>query len=144
MCPQEPETNIDASEAESEEYDTKRYGTNKTISLFTSLRVYVMADKFDVPGLKLLVRDRFYHSAAAYFETFDQFPDVVDELYETSPPYDQLMRDIPYRLIAAAWNRPIMDKMVPVMLMHPDSAVGVLKAAYRGLGLEHMLCSRRL
>ncbi|POR32684.1 Uncharacterized protein TPAR_07091 [Tolypocladium paradoxum] len=84
----EPEE--DNSGSESEEYDPKH-----PISLFTSLRVYVMADKFDVPGLKLLARHRFYHSATAHFETFEQFPNVVDELYETTSPDDRFMREIP-------------------------------------------------
>lgn len=40
---------------------------NRTISLFISLRVYVMADKFGVPSLQLLARQRFYSTAREVF-----------------------------------------------------------------------------
>ncbi|KAK3896388.1 speckle-type POZ protein-like B, partial [Staphylotrichum tortipilum] len=50
------------------------------LEFFIPLRLYVMADRFDVPALKLLARDRFYRTAERSWRVADCFPDVVDEL----------------------------------------------------------------
>jgi hypothetical protein len=97
-------------------------------SLFTSLRVYVMADKFDVPGLKLLARERFYRTAEGIYTTCEDFPAVVDEMYRSTPPTDVAMREIPCRLIANQYcgEKALRERIVPVMREHGDLAVGVL------------------
>ncbi|KAL2150556.1 hypothetical protein VTH82DRAFT_7119 [Thermothelomyces myriococcoides] len=95
--------------------------------LFLSLRVYVMADKFGVPTLKLLARDRFYRAAELSWTKCERFPEVVDELYTTTPETDVAMREIVCRLVG--FN--IMDdeqraRMEPVMRKHGDFAVGAM------------------
>jgi hypothetical protein len=97
-------------------------------SLFTSLRVYVMADKFGVPALKLLARERFYRTAEKIYTTCEDFPAVVDEMYRSTPPTDIAMREIPCRLIANQYcgDQALRQRMVPVMREHGDLAVGVL------------------
>jgi hypothetical protein len=97
-------------------------------SLFTSLRVYVMADKFAVPALKLLARERFYRTAESIYTTCEDFPAVVDEMYRSTPPTDVAMREIPCRLIANQYcgEKALRERMVPVMREHGDFAVGVL------------------
>ncbi|KAF4813722.1 Speckle-type POZ protein-like A [Colletotrichum siamense] len=62
--------------------------------LFLHLRLYVMADKYDVPALKLLARERFYRSAELSWEVADEFPAVVDELYSVTIETHSAMRDI--------------------------------------------------
>ncbi|KAL7903801.1 BTB/POZ protein [Trichoderma velutinum] len=105
------------------------YVGSRTISLFISLRVYVMADKFDVPSLKLLARHRFYNTAREIFQTYSGFPAVVDELYETTAPTDYIIREIPCRLIAASYpsNGSNSTGFETLMCKHGDLAVGVLK-----------------
>lgn len=107
------------------EYEQYRRGPN---SLLTSLRVYVMADKFDVPALKLLARHRFYMTAREVFEMYEDFGSVVDELYETTAPTDKAMREIPCRLLAASysWDGPALERLEPVMRKHGDLAVSIL------------------
>jgi hypothetical protein len=97
-------------------------------NLFTSLRVYVMADKFDVPALKLLARERFYRTAEKIYTTCEDFPAVVDEMYRSTPPTDVAMREIPCRLIANQYceEKALRERIVPVMREHGDLAVGVL------------------
>ena len=97
-------------------------------TLFTSLRVYVMADKFDVPALKLLARERFYRTAENIYMTCEDFPAVVDEMYRSTPPTDVAMREIPCRLIANQYGleNALRERIVPVMREHGDLAVGVL------------------
>ncbi|KAM0553364.1 hypothetical protein ACHAPJ_007377 [Fusarium lateritium] len=94
------------------------------------LRLYVMADKFDVFALRLLARDRFYRAAELVWEEAESFPDMVDELYQTTPPGETAMRDIVCRLVGARILNPqVRDKMRPVMAKHGDFAVGVLEYA---------------
>ncbi|TVY72053.1 Kelch-like protein 30 [Fusarium oxysporum f. sp. cubense] len=92
------------------------------------LRLYVMADKYDVPALRLLARDRIYRAVELVGEEAECFPDVVDELYQTTPPTDTAMREIVCRLVAAVIHVPrVRDKMRSVMIKHGDFAVGVME-----------------
>ncbi|KAG9504889.1 hypothetical protein J7337_004868 [Fusarium musae] len=92
------------------------------------LRLYVLADKYDVPALRLLARDRFYRAVELVWEEAECFPDVVDELYQTTPPTDTAMREIVCRLVAAVIHVPrVRDKMRNVMMKHGDFAVGVME-----------------
>ncbi|KAI9781727.1 MAG: hypothetical protein M1839_005720 [Geoglossum umbratile] len=97
-------------------------------SLFTSLRVFIMADKFNVPALKLLARNRFYRTAENVYSTCEDFPTVVDEMYRNTTEKDRTMREIPCRLIANQYpsDKALRDRVGPVMQEHGDLAVGVL------------------
>ncbi|KAH9904371.1 hypothetical protein F4778DRAFT_780340 [Xylariomycetidae sp. FL2044] len=118
-------------------------------SLLTALRVYVMADKFDVHAARLLARERFYRAGldmlgqAELFHQlgsrgFDGSPELredlyhlfagaVDELYVNTAPNDMSMREFPCRLIADRWwNEDLREAVEPVMRKHGDLAVGVL------------------
>ncbi|KAG7284299.1 hypothetical protein NEMBOFW57_010668 [Staphylotrichum longicolle] len=97
------------------------------LELFLPLRLYVMADKFDVPALKLLARDRFYRAAELSWKHAECFPDVVDELYTNLPPTDIAMREIVCRLVGCAIkDKEQRDRMGDVMRKHGDFAVGVM------------------
>ncbi|KAM4054483.1 BTB/POZ domain-containing protein [Hirsutella rhossiliensis] len=130
----------EAPATEDDAVDIQAYKHDRPTSLATSLRVYVMADKFDVPALMLLARERFWNTARQVFETHPDFPAVVDELYQTTAPSDCAMREIPCRLIAAsfAWGAPTCKALEPVMCKHGDLALGVLK--YSNLYLLHPKC----
>lgn len=96
-------------------------------ALFLPLRLYIMADKFDVPALKLLARDRFYRAAEMAWTDAECFPAVVDELYTNTPDSDIAMREIVCRLVGTS----ILDddqraRMDAVMRKHGDFAVGVM------------------
>ncbi|KAI9771147.1 MAG: hypothetical protein M1840_002498 [Geoglossum simile] len=107
-------------------------------SLFTSLRVYVMADKFGVRALKLLARERFYRTAERIYVTCEDFPAVVDEMYRSTPPNDIAMREIPCRLVANQYfeEKALKERMDPVMREHGELAVGVINYMFylRGFG----------
>lgn len=86
-----------------------------------------MADKFDVPALKLLARDRFYRAAEMTWRIAEWFPAVVDEVYTTTPPTDVGMREIVCRLVASGIKQNgLRERMAGVMRKHGDFAVGVL------------------
>lgn len=98
-------------------------------NLITSVLVYAMADKYDVPALRLLARNRFYSRARESFRTDSDFPAAVDELYQTTAESDYAMREIPCRLVASGyaegWEGVV--KMEPIMRKYGDFALGVMK-----------------
>ncbi|KAF3802034.1 hypothetical protein GCG54_00012277 [Colletotrichum gloeosporioides] len=95
--------------------------------LFLPLRLYVMADKYDVPALKLLARERFYRSAELNWEVADEFPAVVDELYSDTIETHSAMRDIVCRLVGnQVGNVRTRERMEWVMKKHGEFAVGVM------------------
>ncbi|KAH0431805.1 hypothetical protein CcaCcLH18_06808 [Colletotrichum camelliae] len=95
--------------------------------LFLHLRLYVMADKYDVPALKLLARERFYRSAELSWEVADEFPAVVDELYSDTIETHSAMRDIVCRLVGnQVGDVRTRERMDWVMKKHGEFAVGVM------------------
>jgi hypothetical protein len=97
-------------------------------NLFIPLRVYIMAEKYDVPALRLLARDRFYRTAELIWAEAECFPDVVDELYSGTPHTETAMRDIVCRLVSQRIQEDeIRRKLQPVMSEHGDFAVGVME-----------------
>ncbi|KAI1081073.1 hypothetical protein F5B20DRAFT_579452 [Whalleya microplaca] len=118
----------------------RKWNERAALSLFNSLRVYAMADKFDVSAARLLARERFYRAAqdmlsqATYYDptlqadVYSTFADALNELYSTTAPDDLCMRQFPCRLIADRYHETgLQDKIVPVMRKHGDLAVGVLQ-----------------
>ncbi|KAF7560163.1 hypothetical protein G7046_g4000 [Stylonectria norvegica] len=96
--------------------------------LFNHLRLYIMADKYDVPALRLLARERFYRAAEVTWAEADYFPVLVDELYRSTLESDTAMRDIVCRLVGSRIEEPaIREKMRPVMEEHGAFAVGVME-----------------
>ncbi|RDA90593.1 hypothetical protein CP533_6939, partial [Ophiocordyceps camponoti-saundersi (nom. inval.)] len=98
-------------------------------NLFLSLRVYVMADKFNVPNLQLLARDRFFEAASNAYDTWEQFPAVVEEMSETTAPTDVHLRKRTCNLIAEklVQKRCIPPSLELVLRKHADVAVDVLR-----------------
>lgn len=95
--------------------------------LFLPLRLYVMADKFDVPALRLLARERFYRAVEVSWSVSECFPQVIDELYRSTRDTDIAMRGIVCRLVANSLNEDqTREKLEPIMRLHADFAVDVL------------------
>ncbi|KAL2270576.1 hypothetical protein VTJ83DRAFT_2760 [Remersonia thermophila] len=105
--------------------------------LFLPLRLYVMADKFGVPALKVLARNRFHRAAEHTWHDIEAFPELVDELYESTPPNDYAMREVVCRL-AGSWapNHPDeMERFGWVLKKHKEFATGV----WNYMGYYHTL-----
>lgn len=98
-------------------------------SLFTSLRLYVMAKKFGVPALVCLSRQRFYMTARETLSTFDRLPLLLDELYST--PTDISMRELPCQLIApiVVSDASLTRRLDWVIRKHGDFALGLVICA---------------
>ncbi|KAI1502591.1 hypothetical protein F5X99DRAFT_153070 [Biscogniauxia marginata] len=119
-------------------------------NLLTSLQVYVMAAKYEIPALKLLARDRFYRTAEkvllfcpnknqetvkadplASLESspimkgiYNEFYEAVDELYETVPESDETMRSIPALLIAAKYHGDVPGPDESLVMEAPGASNG--------------------
>ena len=105
-----------------------REHTKSPISIFISLLVYLMADKYDVPALKLLAKDRFTRTVESNWLTYDDFPAAVDRLFEQTIPDDPL-RIFICELIVCQYHvdSGLRARMKPVMEKHSGFAVGVLE-----------------
>jgi hypothetical protein len=96
-------------------------------NFFLHLRLYIMADKYDVPALRLLARDRFYRAAETSWRVAKSFPAVIDELYSCTLPTEIAMREIVCRLVGTDIRGDGQrERMNEVMRKHGDFAVGVL------------------
>lgn len=104
------------------------YENMQSRTMFMSLRLYIMADKYDVPTLKLLARDRFYRTAELCWKKSDAFVDIVDELYSCTLDTDLAMREIVCRLVGTQVlvERNQLRRLDAVMRKHGDFAVGVM------------------
>lgn len=124
-APQSPLGKLLASHTENSEL--RQHFSNIRQDLFLPLRLYIMADRYDVPALRLLTRDRFYRAAEVGWVDADCFPSVVDELYSNTLAADNPMREIVCRLVATGlYDREIRDKFDSVMRKHGDFAVDVM------------------
>ena len=97
-------------------------------SIIVSLRVYVMADKYDVPALKLLAKERFVRTVENFWLTYADFPAVVDELFASTMPNDPLQIFVCELVVCQYHVDPdVRARMKPVMERHSGFAVGVLE-----------------
>lgn len=95
--------------------------------LFLALRLYVMADRYDVPALRLLARERLYRTSERCWESRADFPALVDELYATTAPGDGALRGVVCRLVGnGLGRRGTRERMAGVMRRHGDFAVDVM------------------
>jgi hypothetical protein len=67
-------------------------------TLFSSVRVYAIADKYDIPHLKELARQRFCDWAEDNWAC-DDFTAIAREIFETTPSKDRGLRDVVIRLV---------------------------------------------
>lgn len=105
----------------------RRDFSNPRGDLLLSLRLYIMADKYDVPALRLLARDKFYRAAELSWDTTDCFPCVVDELYSTTLDTDIALREIVCRLVSSdIYSTETKRRMEPIMRKHGDFATDLL------------------
>ncbi|KAI5867909.1 hypothetical protein GGS23DRAFT_1228 [Durotheca rogersii] len=97
------------------------------VGLLTSLRVYLMAAKFDMPALQKLSRRRFVSTARDHWDHYEQFPSLVEELFDRTMPGDSL-RDYVCSLIASQYstNAKVRAKMRPTMERYNELSIGIL------------------
>jgi hypothetical protein len=68
------------------------------LMVFTA-QVYALADKYDIPALKILATTKFEALATDSWNTTD-FPHSIKVMYESTPSDDRGLRDVALRLAA--------------------------------------------
>jgi hypothetical protein len=67
----------------------------RRLDMFLPLQLYLLATQYQVPGLRLLARDRFYRAASSGWRNpGTSFAAVIDELYASTDQDDVLRRDV--------------------------------------------------
>jgi len=84
--------------AGTQEDSTSTRGENQP-TLFSSVRVYALADKYDIPPLKELARQRFCNWAEDNWACED-FSAIAREVFESTPKDDRGLRDVIIQLVA--------------------------------------------
>lgn len=69
------------------------------VRMTNNARVYSMADKYIIPGLKELAKKKFKILASSAGLILDH-PSIIDEVYDTTPSEDRGLRDIVTNLCA--------------------------------------------
>jgi len=77
-------------ESDDEEYEG--YETDDSY-LLTHARVYTLADKYGIPGLKSLAKHKFERQMACYYDS-PEFADAVEEVYTTTIDTDRGLRNV--------------------------------------------------
>lgn len=68
-------------------------------SLLTSTKVYVAADKYDIPGLRTLAADKFTTAIATQWNTAS-LPTCLDFIYHQLPDSDTVLKKVALKVIA--------------------------------------------
>jgi hypothetical protein len=69
-------------------------------ALLSSVRVYAIADKYDIPPLKEIAKKRFGTSAEKNW-THRDFSGIVKEIFESTPTSDRGLRGVAIRIVAS-------------------------------------------
>lgn len=90
-----PPSEIDVDEVtsddESNEQDTLSPPTESHLLLHT--RVYALAEKYDIPSLKLVAQQKFEAAMACYYDA-PEFAEAVEEVYCSTIDSDRGLRDV--------------------------------------------------
>lgn len=66
---------------------------NCVLRMTNNVKVYAIADKYVIPGLKELARTKFRNLASS-IELLLDFPSIISKIYDTTPAEDHGLRDI--------------------------------------------------
>ncbi|KAK4447994.1 hypothetical protein QBC34DRAFT_408651 [Podospora aff. communis PSN243] len=96
--------------------------------LFGHLRVYLLADKYNVEPLRKLARHRFKMEAEIVYHNAPEWPLVVDELISACRGDDNDIRSIAVLLTSSMmfWDVDFDRRMKPVMLKHGAFTLDVM------------------
>jgi len=88
--------------------------------LVTHARVYAVADKYGIPGLKALAQKKFETQTAARWDDYD-FLDAMEEVYTTTAESDRGLRNVVVQAFRAhphlarrPETREVIDEIIPL------------------------------
>ncbi|RSM02741.1 hypothetical protein CDV31_010780 [Fusarium ambrosium] len=116
---------------------TEKNKTTKRSIMKKSARVYVLADKYDVPALRLLARDRFFEAGKKLLgmtkwwltATWDDtafFSDIVKTIYDNTSEQDPLRKALHMSVGMKTEDDILKKRMREEMTLNGELAVGVV------------------
>ncbi|KAK5011378.1 hypothetical protein LTR28_003573 [Elasticomyces elasticus] len=101
---------------EEEEEEEEEQELVESSDLVTHSRVYALAEKYDIPLLKLLARQKFEVALACWFDS-SEIPDAIEDVYCGTIDSDRGLRDV---VIQALRCQPAMAYRKDVKALLPD------------------------
>lgn len=115
----EEEQDVDSATAESD--------VNPAPSLLNNVLVYALADKYDIAELRELARGKFQTGAGRLLSA-TEFPEIVREVYSSTPSSDRGLRDIVSQICARRGREMVENPDVnPVIVEVGDFALDLLR-----------------
>ncbi|KAF2737119.1 hypothetical protein EJ04DRAFT_129332 [Polyplosphaeria fusca] len=103
--------------------------------LIQHARLYELADKYQIQGLKPLIEGRFKAACQLYWKS-EQFPIASDIVYATTPEEDKGLRKIVVDTIAQHMELLKKPEMEPLMVTYNGLAFGLLKIKAEAYGWQ--------
>lgn len=113
----------------------------KWTAIKQSVEIYILADKYDVPPLRLLARDRFFEVGKDIFvdstwcpsDSTDIFSDLTRRIYKNTGPGKDPLRQALHKLISLkvkVKDDVLKRRMREEMMANAELAVGVVDYLY--------------
>lgn len=80
------------SDCDSESDEDDEYETDDS-HLLTHTRIYALAEKYDIPALKMLAKQKFEMAMACFYDS-PEFADSIEEAYVSTIDSDRGLRDV--------------------------------------------------
>lgn len=90
--PQTPPPDLDADSA-SEGSEYSEHEEEPESHLLQHTRVYALAEKYDIPSLKQLAKNKFEMAMACWYDS-PEFADAIEEVYCSTIDSDRGLRDV--------------------------------------------------
>lgn len=99
------------------------------VRMKNNVRVYAIADKYDIPGLKKLAETKF-EDLASHAGLILRCPDIIYEIYGTTPSEDRGLRGIVTNIcVQNAQELLCRNEWDDVMRTHIDFTIDLLRAS---------------
>jgi hypothetical protein len=105
----------------------------RSSQLLTHAKMYELADKYEVVGLKDLAKKKFSRGCKRFWDTPD-FPIAAFHAFSTTPESDNGLRDCVSRAIGTNMQLIRKPKIRVLLMKFNDVALGILDAKSKELG----------
>lgn len=122
-----PEAEGDSDGGFEEEYESTESGSH----LILHAQVYALAEKYDVPSLKQLARQKFEVAAACYYDA-PELADAISCVYTSTVDIDRGLRDVVLQLFKAHPQVASTQDIYAVIKESPNLTLDLFKVE-RGL-----------
>ncbi|KAH0559307.1 hypothetical protein GP486_004180 [Trichoglossum hirsutum] len=94
-------------------------------ALFSSIRVYAIAEKYGIEDLKELARSRFSTWASENWNHHSEFTAMVQEVYDSTPSSDRGLRDVVETILKKNFESVFYDDRLKELLISQMGELGL-------------------